>query len=91
MATNVSRLIDLADEFAIPVASSRHERERAGIIVLQPPAEHLTVLTASLFNHGVTATSREGSVRLCVHAVLDESTVDMVRGAFTSYASAAAF
>lgn len=91
MATNVSRMIDLADEFAIPVASSRHERERAGIIVVQPPVEHLTVLTASLFNHGITATSREGSVRLCVHAVLDESTVDMVRGAFTSYASAAAF
>ncbi len=91
IALNVSRLIDLADEFAIPVVSSRDERERAGIVVLAPPTEHLTKLTASLFNHGVTATSRSNSVRLCVHAVLDESTVDMVRAAFTSYASAAIF
>lgn len=91
VAANVSRLIDVADEFAIPVASSRDERERAGMLVLQPPAEHLTVLTASLFNHGVTATSRGGQVRLSTHAVLDESTVDMVRGSFMSYASAATF
>lgn len=91
VAVNMSRLIDLADEFAIPVASSRDERERAGLLVLQPPAEHLTVLTASLFNHGVTATSRGGTVRLSTHAVLDEATVDMVRASFMSYASAVIF
>lgn len=91
VAVNVSRLIDVADEFAIPVASSRDERERAGMLVLQPPAEHLTILSASLFNHGVTATSRGGQVRLSAHAVLDEATVDMVRGSFMSYASAASF
>ncbi len=91
VATNVSRMIELADEFAIPVSSSRNERERAGLLVLEPPREQLTLLSASLFNHGVTATVREGSVRLSVHAVLHEETVDMVRAAFTSYASAASY
>jgi selenocysteine lyase/cysteine desulfurase len=88
---NVTQVIDLADEFAVPVASSRDERERAGIIVLEPPAEHLTLLTASLHNHGVTATTRDGTVRLCVHAALSADTCDMLRAAFTSYSTAATF
>jgi hypothetical protein len=81
----------VADEFAVPVASSRDERERAGIIVLEPPAEHLTLLTASLHNHGVTATTRNGTVRLSVHAALSSDTVDMLRAAFISYSTAASF
>ncbi|HZK59777.1 MAG TPA: aminotransferase class V-fold PLP-dependent enzyme [Cryobacterium sp.] len=88
---NVTQLIDVADEFAVPVASSRDERERAGIIVLEPPAEHLTLLTASLHNHGVTATTRNGTVRLSVHAALSSDTVDMLRAAFISYSTAASF
>lgn len=88
---NVTRLIDLADEFAVPVASSRDERERAGIIVLEPPAEQLTLLTAALHNHGVTATTRSGTVRLSVHAALSTDTLDMVRAAFTSYSTAASY
>ncbi|MBG6057260.1 selenocysteine lyase/cysteine desulfurase [Cryobacterium sp. MP_M5] len=91
VAVNVSELIDLADEFAIPVVSSRDERERAGIVVLEPPKAQLTVLTAALHNHGVTATTRGGTVRLCAHAVLSVDTVDMLRGAFTSYATAAIY
>jgi len=55
-------VIDLADEFGIPVESPRNDAERAGIVVLAPPAEQLTVLTASLHNHGVTATVRGGTV-----------------------------
>lgn len=91
MAENVSRVIDLADEFAIPVSSSRDERERAGIVVLEPEPEHVTVLSASLHNHGVTATTRLGSVRLSVHAVLPEDTVEMLRGAFVSFNTAATY
>ncbi|MEJ3404653.1 aminotransferase class V-fold PLP-dependent enzyme [Rathayibacter sp. YIM 133350] len=89
--TNVSRIIELADEFAIPVASSRDERERAGLIVLEPPADQLTLLTASLFNHGITATHRLGTVRLSVHAALSDDTVEMLRGAFVSYGTAAVY
>ena len=87
----VSRLIDLADEFAVPVVSSRDERGRAGIIVLEPPSEQLTLLTAALHNHGITATTRNGTVRLCVHAALSADTLDMVQAAFTSYSTAASY
>jgi selenocysteine lyase/cysteine desulfurase len=88
VAEKVSRVIDLADEYAVPVASSRAENERAGIVVLEPAADQLTMLTASLFNHGVTVTVRGGTVRLSPHVSTDEESFDMLRGAFTSYASA---
>ncbi|RJT86944.1 aminotransferase class V-fold PLP-dependent enzyme [Cryobacterium melibiosiphilum] len=91
VADNVSQLIDLADEYAVPVLSSRDERERAGIVVLDPPRELLTLLSASLHNHGVTVTVRGGTVRLSVHAELPGETVDMVRAAFTSYSTAASY
>lgn len=85
----VERVIDLADEFAVPVASSRNPAERAGIVVLEPLPEQLTVLGAALFNHGVTARMRPTSARLSVHAGTTEETLDMLRAALTSYASAA--
>jgi selenocysteine lyase/cysteine desulfurase len=87
----VSRVIDLADDFTVPVVSSRDERERAGIVVLEPSAEQLTLLTASLHNHGVTATTRAGTVRLSVHAGTSAETLDMLRAAFTSYSTAAVY
>ena len=85
---NTSRIIDLADEFGIPVASSRAENERAGIVVIEPATDQLTILEASLFNHGVTATTRAGTVRLSAHVSTDEDTFDMLRASFTSFASA---
>lgn len=88
LAERVSRVIDLADEYAIPVVSSRAENERAGIVVLEPAADQLTTLTASLFNHGVTVTTRQGAVRMSPHVSTDEQTFDMLRASFTSFASA---
>jgi selenocysteine lyase/cysteine desulfurase len=88
LAERVSRVIDLADEFAIPIVSPRDEAERAGIVVLDPAADQLTVLTASLFNHGVTTTTREGRVRLSPHVSTTEETFDMLRASFVSFASA---
>lgn len=87
----VSRVIELADEFAIAVASSRDEHERAGIVVLEPLAEQATILSASLHNHGVTATSRQGRVRLSVHAGTTEETLGMLRDALVSYSTAASY
>lgn len=84
----VSRIIELADEFAIPVVSPRETAERAGIVVLEPLPHQLTVLTASLFNHGVTTTMRDGRVRLAPHVSTDEETFDMLRASFVSFASA---
>lgn len=87
IAERVSRMIDLADEFALPVVSPRNESERAGIVVVEPPSEELSALTASLYNHGVSATTREGRVRFAVHAATSAETIEMLRAAFTSYAS----
>ena len=87
VANNVSRVIDLADEYALPVVSPRNEAERAGIVIVEPEPDQLTILTASLFNHGVTASSRNGHVRFSPHAFADEDTFDMLRGSFVSFAS----
>jgi selenocysteine lyase/cysteine desulfurase len=88
LAENVTRIIDLADEYALPVLSPRDERERAGIVILDPAPENLTVLTASLHNHGVSATVRGGRVRLAPHVSTDEETFEMLRASLLSYATA---
>ncbi|MDQ1582724.1 MAG: hypothetical protein QOF36_778 [Microbacteriaceae bacterium] len=88
ISDRVDRVIALADEFAIPVTSSRDAGERAGIVVLEPLPEQLTVLTASLFNHGVTATTRGQTVRLSVHAATGDETLEMLRASFLSYVNA---
>lgn len=87
IALHVTRIIDLADEFAVQIGSPRNERERAGIVILEPTAGELSALTAALFNHGVSATAREGRIRLAAHAGTTEETLEMLRAAFTSYAS----
>lgn len=88
LAEKVSRVIELADEYAVPVSSSRAEHERAGIVVLSPAIDQLTVLAASLHNHGVSVTTRQNTVRLSPHVSTDDESFDMLRAAFTSYASA---
>jgi len=85
IAERVSRVIDLADEYALPVVSPRAEAERAGIVVVEPTPEQLTVLAASLHNHGVTATIRGGRVRFSVHATTDEETFAMLRASLVSF------
>lgn len=87
ISERVSRLIDIADEYALPVVSPRAEAERAGIVVVEPLPEHMTVLTASLHNHGVTATVRETTVRFSAHATTDEETFSMLRAALVSFAT----
>ncbi|WP_349901780.1 aminotransferase class V-fold PLP-dependent enzyme [Parafrigoribacterium humi] len=82
------RMITIADEYGVPVVSSRADNERAGIVVLEPPADQLTVLTASLYNRGVTATTRQGRVRLSAHATTTDETLDMLRASLLSYSSA---
>jgi selenocysteine lyase/cysteine desulfurase len=82
------RVIDLADEFGIPVVSSRNHHERAGIVVVEPDADQLTVLVASLHNHGVSVTTRGGTVRISAHASTTDETFDMLRASFLGFASA---
>ena len=88
IAGKVSRIIDLADEFGLPVTSPRADSERAGIAVIQPDPDQLTVLAASLHNHGITATARAGHVRLSAHASTADETFEMLRSAFLAFATA---
>ncbi|MGK9146519.1 aminotransferase class V-fold PLP-dependent enzyme [Plantibacter flavus] len=91
IAELVTEVIDLADEFGIPVSSSRDESERAGIVVLEPDGALLNTLSASLANHGVTVTTRGGAVRLSVHAGTSRETLDQLRGGLVSFATAASY
>ncbi len=88
IAGKISRIIDLADEFGLPVTSPRADAERAGIVVVQPAADQLTVLAAALHNHGITATVRAGHVRLSAHASTGDETFAMLRAAFLAFATA---
>ncbi|MCY7324673.1 MAG: aminotransferase, partial [Microbacteriaceae bacterium] len=73
--------------FGIPTGPARPPTQRAGIRALDPPADRLTTLTASLYNHGVTATTRAGRVRLSAHVTTSAETFAMLRAAFLSLRS----
>jgi selenocysteine lyase/cysteine desulfurase len=87
VSERVERVFDLADEFGVAVESSRDPRERAGIVVLRPPEGRLTALTASLHNHGVSVTTRMGTVRVSVFASTTDETLGMLRDALVSFAT----
>ena len=87
ISQTVSEIIDLADEFAVPVASSRAAHERAGIVVLAPRAREADPSHRSLFNHGISATTRSGTVRLSAHVSTTAETLRMLGDAFLSYAT----
>ena len=90
IAENVTRLIDLADEFGLVVASPRDESLRAGFVIVEPAPFQLNYLAASLHNHGVSATVRDGRVRFAPHATTDDETFAMVRASLISYGTASA-
>jgi len=79
----------LSDEFGFPVSSARPQSERAGIVVVTPAPDRLTILVASLHNHGVSVTVRDDAVRISPHVSTTDETLEMLRASFTSFASAA--
>ena len=83
-----SRVIDLLDEVGLPVVSPREDAERAGIVVTEPAPEQLSILTAALHNHGVTATARGGRVRFAPHASTTDETLDLLRVSLAEYKTA---
>lgn len=88
VAERVGRLLEIVDEFGLQVDSPRQADERAGIVVVTPRPDFLSHLTASLFNHGVTATTREGSVRLSAHVSTNDETFEMLSAALTMFTAA---
>lgn len=87
LADRVSRIIDLADEFGIAVTSSRDRAQRAGIVVLEPPADTLAAFTAAMHNHGVTVTVRGETVRISPHASTSDETLLMLKSALIAYST----
>lgn len=88
LAERVSDVIDIADEFALPVVSPRAAAERAGIVVVRPEPQQLTVLAAALHNHGVSVTVRQGTVRIAPHVSSGVDTLELLRSALLSFATA---
>ncbi len=80
-----SRVIDIADEFGVPVSSPREDHERAGIVVLEPAADHLTALAAALHNQGITVTVRDTNIRVSAHVSTSDETFDMLATALRAF------
>ena len=59
--------------------------------MLEPEPQHLTALTASLLNHGVSATIRSTSVRLSTHVSNGDDSFELLREALTSYGSSISY
>jgi selenocysteine lyase/cysteine desulfurase len=87
IAERAAQVIDIADELALPVVSPRAEHERAGIVVLEPSAGELGAIGAALHNHGVTVTTRQGRLRVSVHAGTTSETLGLFRDALISAAT----
>jgi len=83
-----SRLLELADEAGLSVVSPREDDERAGIVVVEPEPDQFGVLAAALHNHGISATSREGRVRLSAHVSTGEDTLALLRTALLTFRAA---
>lgn len=80
-----ARILQIADEAAIEVVSPRGDAERAGIVTLAPHPESVSALAAALHNHGVSATVRDGRVRLSAHVSTTDETLDLLSGAFAEF------
>ncbi len=80
-----ARVLQIADEAAIEVVSPRDDAERAGIVTLAPHPELVSGLAAALHNHGVSATVRDGRVRLAAHVSTTDETLEMLRAAFAEF------
>lgn len=78
-------VVELADEAGLAVASPREDAERAGIVVVDPPNESVSILTAALHNNGITATARAGRVRFGPHVSTTDESLAMLRAALVEY------
>lgn len=83
----VDQLLAVVDEFGLSVISPRAADERAGIVVVEPDAAHVTPLAAALHNHAVSATVRASSIRFSPHVSTSDETVSLLRMALAEFAA----
>lgn len=80
-----ARVMQLADDAGIEVVSPREDAERAGIVSLMPHPESVGALGAALHNHGVSATVRDGRVRLSAHVSTTDETFELLKASFDEF------
>lgn len=88
VSRRLDELVDCADRHGIPVLTPRDPARRAGILTLDPRPGEAAALGAALANCGVTATAREGRIRLAAHAGTGDETVRLLDDALTVYSAA---
>jgi selenocysteine lyase/cysteine desulfurase len=78
-------LMALADRYGLPVLTPRNAH--AGIVALEPDPQDAGALAAALANHGVTATARQGIVRVSAHAGTAADTLQLFGDALADVSS----
>lgn len=78
----------VADRYDVPVITPREPADRAGIVTLAPAAQDAAPLAASLANHGLTVTVRNGHVRVAPHVGTGADTVRLFGDALAAFAAA---
>lgn len=80
VADRARTVFELAEQHGIPVLTSRERH--AGIVTLEPDAAALGALGAALANNGLTVTTRNGTIRVSVHAGTTDETLQRLGDAF---------
>ena len=86
-----TRVIEIADENAIPVITPREPERRAGIVTLAPEPQDAGPLAAALANAGVTITPRGGTIRVSAHAGTDDESLSLLAATLSAYVAARAW
>ncbi|MBU4464836.1 MAG: aminotransferase class V-fold PLP-dependent enzyme [Actinobacteria bacterium] len=84
ITARTDEVIFIADRYEIPVVTSRDPQQRAGIVALAPAAHDVAALGAALANHGVSATTRSGQVRIAPHVGTGEDTMQLLGDALAA-------
>ena len=80
-------VIYYADRYEIPVLTAREPEQRAGIITLAPAPQDAAPLAASLANHGLTVTARQGFIRVSPHVGTGADTLRLFGDALAAFSS----
>lgn len=88
LATRTREVLFLAERYGIPSLTPREAVHRAGIVAFAPPAQDVAALAASLANHGVTCTTRSGTVRISPHVGTAADSLVMLGDALAEFAQA---
>lgn len=85
VSARVTSAIELADEFAIPVATPRQPEERAGTVVLAIDPDRVTAFGAALANQGIAVGQHLNRFQLSFHVSTEQDSFVQLRQAFVEF------